>query len=204
VVGKLKTHSCHILIPAGLRGLVPKDVYEAISKLGTFFRELCSRNLRIDVVKWLKERIPLILCKLEKIFPPAFFDVMVHLCVHLPNEALLRGPVQYGWMYPIERRLGTLKNFVRNRAKPEGSIVEAYVASDTLTLCSRYMEDMDTRFNSEDGSGGEVPLPDDISVFQHCVTLVGGCRVQYIDDDVMDKLVWYVLHNCEEAGEYKE
>jgi hypothetical protein len=41
VVGKLKTHSCHILlqriIPAGLRGLVPKDVYEAIAELGTFF-----------------------------------------------------------------------------------------------------------------------------------------------------------------------
>jgi hypothetical protein len=47
-------------------------------------------------------------------------------------------------------------------------------------------------------------LPDDISVFQHGVTLVRGCRVQYIDDDVMDKLVWYVLHNCEEAHEYKE
>jgi hypothetical protein len=28
---------------------------------------------------------------------------MVHLAVHLPDEALLRGPVQYGWMYPIER-----------------------------------------------------------------------------------------------------
>jgi hypothetical protein len=59
VVGKLKTHSCHILlqkiISAGLRGLVPKDVYEAIAELGTFFRELCSRNLRIDVVKLLKE-----------------------------------------------------------------------------------------------------------------------------------------------------
>jgi len=97
VQGKLKTHSCHILlqriIPAGLRGLVRKDVYEAVAELGTFFRELCSRNLRIDVVKRLKEEIPLILCKLEKIFPPAFFDVMVHLAVHLPDEALLRGPV---------------------------------------------------------------------------------------------------------------
>jgi hypothetical protein len=59
VLGKLKTHSCHILlqriIPAGLRGLVPKDVYEVIAELETFFRELCSRNLRINVVKWLKE-----------------------------------------------------------------------------------------------------------------------------------------------------
>lgn len=47
----------------------------------------------------------LILCKLEKIFPPAFFDVMVHLAVHLPREAMLAGPVQYRWMYPIERYL---------------------------------------------------------------------------------------------------
>jgi hypothetical protein len=30
---------------------------------------------------------------------------MVHLAIHLPKEAMLRGPVQYGWMYPIERRL---------------------------------------------------------------------------------------------------
>ncbi|XP_066361319.1 uncharacterized protein [Miscanthus floridulus] len=208
VQGKLKTHSCHILlqriIPAGLRGLVRKDVYEAVAELGTFFRELCSRNLRIDVVKRLKEEIPLILCKLEKIFPPAFFDVMVHLAVHLPDEALLRGPVQYGWMYPIERRLGTLKNFVRNRARPEGSIAEAYMASDTLTFCSRYMEDIDNRFNHHDDNDGEMPLPDDVSVFKHGVTLVGSNRSQYIDDDVLNKLVWYVLNNCEEAEEYLE
>jgi hypothetical protein len=69
---------------------VPKDVYEAIAELGTFFRELCSRNLRIDIVRRLKEQISLILRKLEKIFPPAFFDVMVHLCVHLPDEAVDR------------------------------------------------------------------------------------------------------------------
>ena len=63
----------------------------------------------------LRDKIPTILCDLEKIYPPAFFDVMVHLAVHLPDEALLRGPVQYGWMYPIERRLGTFKGYVRNR-----------------------------------------------------------------------------------------
>jgi hypothetical protein len=30
----------------------------------------------------MKAKIPVILCKLEKIFPPAFFDVMLHLAVH--------------------------------------------------------------------------------------------------------------------------
>jgi hypothetical protein len=208
LVGKLKTHSCHILlqriIPAGLRGLVGKDVYEAVAELGTFFRELCSRNIRIDVLKRLKDDIPLILCKLEKIFPPAFFDVMVHLAVHLPDEALLRGPVQYGWMYPIERRLGTLKNFVRNRARPEGSIAEAYVASESLTFCSRYMADIDSRFHQPHVRGGVIEVPGDPSIFNDDVTLLGADRSGYIDDALMNKLIWYVLYNCEEVDEYRE
>ena len=54
-------------------------------------------------MKELENKIVVILCKLERIFPPAFFDVMVHLAIHLPREAMLAGPVQYRWMYPIER-----------------------------------------------------------------------------------------------------
>jgi hypothetical protein len=178
---------------------VAADVYEAAAELGKFFRELCSRNLRVDVMERLREEIPLILCKLEMIFPPTFFDVMVHLAVHLPDVALLRGPVQFGWMYPIERRLGTLKNFMRNRAKPEGSIAEAYIESEILAYCSMYMNDADkTAFDG--------PLQDDTSVFLHGVKLVGKQKVHFIDDDDnmydFEKLVWYVLHNCDEVEEY--
>ena len=82
VQGRMKTPSCHVLlqriIPAGLRGLVRPNLFEAVAELGNFFRDLCSRNLSVHVVEHLKQEIPLILCKLEKIFPPAFFDVMVH------------------------------------------------------------------------------------------------------------------------------
>jgi hypothetical protein len=115
-----KTHDCHIilqrLLAAGMIGLLDKDIYEAIADLGKFFRELCNKVVNKDVLAEMKHEIPIILVKLQKIFPPAFFDVMVHLVVHLPEEALLRGPVQYGWMYSIERRLCTLKRYVRNRA----------------------------------------------------------------------------------------
>ena len=65
---------------------------------------------------------------------------MVHLVVHLPDQAQLRGLVQYGWMYPIERWQGTFKGYVRTRARPEGSIVEAYIATEALTFCSKYIE----------------------------------------------------------------
>ena len=51
----------------------------------------------------METEIGKILCDLERIFPPSFFDVMVHLSVHLASEARLGGTVHYRWMYPIER-----------------------------------------------------------------------------------------------------
>jgi hypothetical protein len=72
---------------------VDKEIYTAIAELGNFFQQLCCKTLKLDVLQKLKTDIPIILCKLEKIFPPAFFDVMVYLAVHLPEEAILRGLV---------------------------------------------------------------------------------------------------------------
>jgi hypothetical protein len=204
----LKTHDCHILLqrilPAGLRGLMHKDIYEAVAELGNFFRELCCKTLKLDVLQRLEKEIPIILCKLEKIFPPAFFDVMVHLAVHLPKEARLRGPVQYGWMFPVERRLLTCKRYVRNTARPEGSIAEAYVVDECLTFCSRYFDDLETRFNRP---GRNRERDDshigDISVFNHGVNFLGGSEYLAAGEDY-EKMVWYVLRSCPEVLPYIE
>ncbi|KAM3398130.1 hypothetical protein P3S68_001644 [Capsicum galapagoense] len=84
------------------------------------------------------------------IFPLAFFDVMVHLAVHLPREAMYGEPVQYHWMYKIERFLCKLKRYVRNKERLEGSIEEGYIIDKCLTFCSMYLDDIKTIFNSED------------------------------------------------------
>ena len=83
-------------------GFADKDFCTILFELGSFFQDLCFRTLRKSDLEKLEGRILLILCKLEKYFPPAFFDVMVHLAVHLPREAILGGPVQYRWMHPLK------------------------------------------------------------------------------------------------------
>nr|GEV81153.1 hypothetical protein [Tanacetum cinerariifolium] len=105
----LKSHDNHIilqqLLPLVVRRLLPKHVVAALIELSNFFRILCSKvNSKYDLQK-IQDRISLTLCHLEKIFPPSFFDIMEHLPIHLAEEALLAGPVQYQWMYPIERYL---------------------------------------------------------------------------------------------------
>jgi len=61
------------------------------------------KTLRVEDLDRLENQIPIILCKLERIFPPGFFTSMVHVIIHLVRECKLGGPVHYRWMYPIKR-----------------------------------------------------------------------------------------------------
>ncbi|XP_039119539.1 uncharacterized protein LOC120255833 [Dioscorea cayenensis subsp. rotundata] len=105
----LKSHDYHILLhdllPIALRSSMSKQVTHAISELCNIFKIICGKVLKVEDLDNLQYRATIALCHLEKIFPPAFFTVMVHLVVHLPMEAKIGGPVYYRWMYPIERYL---------------------------------------------------------------------------------------------------
>ena len=102
----MKSHDCHVfmqrLLPIAFDSL-PKAIWKPLVELSHFFRELTSTRLNIEKLKVMENNIPVLLCKLEQIFPPGFFDSMEHLPIHLPYEARVGGPVQYRWMYPFER-----------------------------------------------------------------------------------------------------
>ncbi|GJW51079.1 uncharacterized protein Tco_0092430 [Tanacetum coccineum] len=136
------------LLPIALRGMIPNVVWDAITELCTFFRAICSRVLRIEDLEKLQKSIVETICKLEKIFPPGFFDSMEHLVVHLVWEALLGGPMQYRWMYLYERKLGSLKRTIRNKARVEGSIIQSYLLNELSMHCSLYFDlRIETRLN---------------------------------------------------------
>ncbi len=103
----LKTHDCHVLLqrllPVVIRSYLPPNVIEPLIALSRWFQKLCTRELKKADVRAMKGEIIMILCKLERIFPPAFFTIMVHLMIHLPDQVLLTGPVHFTWMFPMER-----------------------------------------------------------------------------------------------------
>ena len=81
------------------------------------------------------------LSTLEREFPPSFFDIMVHLMLHLVEELFVCAPMHTHWMYPYERYFKGLKGFVRNLAKPEGSITQGYQVEEALGFVTEYMAD---------------------------------------------------------------
>ena len=103
----MKSHDCHVfmqrLLPIAFRELLPTNVWQALTELSLFFKDLTSTTITVANMERLERYIPIIIFKLERIFPPGFFDSMEHLPIHLPYETRIAGPVQYRWMYPFER-----------------------------------------------------------------------------------------------------
>ncbi|BBG99424.1 hypothetical protein Prudu_009115 [Prunus dulcis] len=187
----LKSHDCHVfmqrLLPVGIRHLLPEDVVKPIMLLSRFFSQLTAKTLRKTDILQLRHDIVQVLCKFEMIFPPAFF-----------TKALLAGPVNYRWMYPIERLLGELKKSVRNRAKPEGSIIEAWVQYESLTFCGMYLKDVETAFNRPQRNNDGGMRKEKLSVFAQSAR-----PLEILDEESsfstndMEVAHWFVLNNCE-------
>ena len=90
-INGLKSHDYHIwierLLSVMVRDYFPDNVWRVLVELINFFRILCAKELSRTVVAEMEQLAPVILCKLEKIFPPGFFNPMQHMILHLPYEA---------------------------------------------------------------------------------------------------------------------
>jgi hypothetical protein len=143
--GKLsgvKGYDYHIfmkrLLPVMFRRYLDDDVLTALAELSHFYRQLCAKEIKKDMMGKLEVEIPVLLFKLEKIFPPGWFNPMQHLLVHLPYEAKIGGLQQYRWMYHIERALKKLRAMVCNKAKIEGCIAEEFKLKEISYFNSLY------------------------------------------------------------------
>jgi hypothetical protein len=117
---------------------------------------------------------------------------MMHLPVHLAEEAKFCGAVCYRWMYPIERYLRTLKGYVRNKAHPKGSIAEGYILEECNieTKLDRPMCHEGSVVN-EPPAGSNIPGSINYSK--------KGCKLRHLPKCEMLRMRHYILANCDEA-----
>lgn len=138
----MKTHDYHNLIqdilPVAIRGTLTAEVRNIVYRVGNLFRWICSKEIDPDDLPAKLEEAEII-CLVELHMPPTVLDTQFHQLPHLVEEVGMAGPVSYRWMYFIERYMKELKDFVRQRAKPEGSMAEGYVASESMYYASEFV-----------------------------------------------------------------
>ena len=79
------------------------------------------------------------MCDIQMCFPPSFFNSQEHYLVHLVEEIEQCGPIHIRTMWLVERYMKVLKQFVRQKARPEGSIVEGYMVFQEMVHLSEYL-----------------------------------------------------------------
>ena len=86
----LKSHDFYVLmqqlLAVAIRDILPNKVRLAITWLCFFFNVIYSKVLDPVKLDEMENKDAIILCQLEIYLPPAFFDIMVHLTVHLVRE----------------------------------------------------------------------------------------------------------------------
>jgi len=136
----LKSHDCHVLmqqlLAVAIRDIFPNKVRLAITRLCFFFNAICSKFVDLVKLDELENEAAIILCQLEMYFPPAFFNITVHLIVHLVREIKCCGLVFLWCMYPVERYMKILKGYTKNLHRLEAFMVERYIAEETIEFCS--------------------------------------------------------------------
>jgi hypothetical protein len=68
----------------------------------------------------------------EMCFPPSFFDIMVHLVVHLVPQIETLGPMYLHKMWTYERFMSILNGYVSTHARPEASMIEGYCTEEAI------------------------------------------------------------------------
>ena len=109
----------------------------------------------------------------------------------------LCGPIWYHWRYPFECYIKVLKGYVRNGCKPEGCIVQFYIAEEALEFCAEHLENM---------SAVGVPTNRNNQIRNAALCHgIGSANVQYVGLKDLHQAHLFVLENTieiEESIEY--
>ncbi|XP_030505429.2 uncharacterized protein LOC115720419 [Cannabis sativa] len=135
----------------------------------------------------------------RKFLPKDISTTIAELCNFFRSN--LGGPVFMRWMYPFERYMKKLKNYVGNKARPEGSIAESYVADEALTFCSMYFKGVETKFNRLDRNEDDV-IPKICTVFQSQCRPLTKANIMPLDRKTREKAEWFIFDNSPEIRPY--
>ena len=90
---------------------------------------------------------------------------------------------------------------MNNKAFPEGSIAEGYIAEECLTFCSMYLNDIETQFDRVERNyeRRKEETKESLSMFSGNSRLMGKGVYDYLEEKTWKPMHSYILKNCDEV-----
>ena len=105
-------------------------------------------------------------------------------------------PIHTQWMYPYECYFKTLKGYVRNLAKPEGSIAQGYQTEQALGFITEYMSEYNITSQRVWNDKEEPSMVDEI--------LEGKGKPKMLTETMRNAMHDFVLDNAAYMETYRE
>lgn len=139
-----KAHDCHMMLtvflPIAIRAIKPEFLKMAITRMCYFWSRITQKKISKNELNDLHDFVVETQAQLEMCLPPAFFDTMVHLMIHMVHQIQALGPCYLHEMWAYERFMSVLSRYVHNRAYPEGSMIEGYTNEEVIECCQEYLK----------------------------------------------------------------
>jgi hypothetical protein len=144
-VSGYNTHDCYtmlsLFLTIAIKAVNHPYLKMVITRMCHFFNAISKKLINIVELDEIHKEMRVTMCQLEMCFPPSFFDTMEHYMIHLADQVFVLGPTYMHHMYPYEHHMVVMKGYVRNRAHPEGSIIEGYTTEEVIECCVDYIKD---------------------------------------------------------------
>ncbi|RYA56895.1 hypothetical protein DD596_25380 [Enterobacter cloacae complex sp. 4DZ3-28B] len=131
------------MLPVAIEGCLSLDIRNTIYKLAKLVQWISQKEINVDSIPFAKLNAAELVCMFEKHFPTTMLTIQVHLLVHIVDEVEIAGTVHSRWMFFLERFMKTLKGYVRQKARPEGSMAEGWLVSESLVYIGEWLDGFD-------------------------------------------------------------
>lgn len=146
-LGGLKSHDWHKLLqfvlPVALKDCLTEDIIATIYRISSLVHWIFSKEIRKDTLEAARLNSIEVSCMVEKFFPTSVLTIQMHLLVHIVDEVAVAETVHSRWMFFLERFMKTLKGFVHQRARPEGSMEEGWLVQESLIFITEFLSSSD-------------------------------------------------------------
>ena len=129
-----------VFLPIAIRAIKPEFLKMAITRMCYFFSKILQKTIGKEELSDLHKFVVETQNQLEMCLPPAFFDIMSHLMIHMVHQIQVLGPYYLHEMWSYEQFMLVLSRYVHNRAYLEGSMIEGYSTEEVIKCCQEYLK----------------------------------------------------------------
>ena len=113
-----KAHNCHVMltmfIPIEIRAIKPEFLKMAITRMCYFFSKISQKTIGKEELSDLQDFMVETQKKLEMCLPPAFFNIMPHLMIHIVHQIQALGHCYLHEMWTYKQFMLVLSRYVHN------------------------------------------------------------------------------------------